>query len=112
MWSKVELVSEDGYDYQFASNVLGKFLNVRLDFTLTILTLNISLGHFLFTLLLMPALIAGRSTSPNGWSRVVNTSSLSALSLTIKWDTIKDGPGRRKMSTDNLYSQSKLVSRC
>ena len=23
MWAKVELVSEDGYDYQFAANVLG-----------------------------------------------------------------------------------------
>lgn len=49
MWSKVELVSEDGYDYQFASNVLGKSLNVRLDFSLTMLTANISRPLLVYT---------------------------------------------------------------
>ena len=58
----------------------------------------------------MPALLAGRSTAPNGYSRVVNTSSLAGLDYTINWEALKDGPARRKMSTANLYNQSKFVS--
>lgn len=57
----------------------------------------------------MPALVAGRSSAPNGYSRVVSTSSLSALNFTIKWEALKDGPARKKLSTDNLYCQSKFV---
>ncbi|TCD64078.1 hypothetical protein EIP91_004550 [Steccherinum ochraceum] len=89
MWADVALVSEDGYDWQFAANALG---------------------HFLFTELLTPALIAGHSTAPNGRCRVVNTSSLSAMNLTMKWDTLKDGPARKKTSSDDLYSQSKFIN--
>lgn len=109
MWAKVELVSEDGYDYQFAANVLGMDFYHSMGIFFLMLP-PIHPGHYLFTLLLMPALIAGRATAPNGWSRVVSTSSLSALQFTINWDTLEDGPKRRKLSTDNLYCQSKFVS--
>lgn len=66
-------------------------------------------GHFLFTELLMPALLAGVQTSPDHHARIITTSSSAAMFDTIHWESLKDGPARRKLSTSTLYSQSKFV---
>ena len=59
----------------------------------------------------MPALLAGKETSLDEHTRIITTSSSGAYSHTLKWDTLVDGPARRKMSTEDLYWQSKSVSR-
>ena len=64
---------------------------------------------FYFTQLLMPALLAGRVTSPDHHARVITTSSAGAYVGKLQWDTFKDGPVRRKQSPVDLYAQSKLV---
>ncbi|KAL4252854.1 NAD(P)-binding domain superfamily protein [Abortiporus biennis] len=87
MWCPVDLVTDDKYDMQFGTNVLG---------------------HWYFTELLMPALLAGKATSSDGYARVITLSSSGAYIYTLNWDTFKDGPERRKMSTYNLYFQSKF----
>ncbi|TFK83924.1 NAD(P)-binding protein [Polyporus arcularius HHB13444] len=87
MWPPKDLLTEDGYDLQWGTNVLG---------------------HWYLTELLMPALLAGVETSPDHHARVITTSSSGAYSRTIDWDTLKDSPARRKQSTENLYYQSKF----
>ncbi|GBE78541.1 Uncharacterized oxidoreductase [Sparassis crispa] len=87
MWCPIELLSADGYDLQFGTNVIG---------------------HFFFTELLMPALLAGKETSPDHHARVVTTSSSGAYMYTLDWETFRDGPARRKLSVIDLYSQSKF----
>ena len=88
MWPAQELLTKDGYDLQWGTNVVG---------------------HWYFTELLMPALFAGKETSPDHHARIITTSSSAAYLGSINWDTFKDGPARRKLSTQTLYSQSKLV---
>ncbi|KAI0365671.1 NAD(P)-binding protein [Pilatotrama ljubarskyi] len=87
MWPPVDQVTKDGYDLQFGTNVLG---------------------HFYFTELLMPALLAGVASAPDHHTRVITTSSSGAYFDTLHWDTFKDGPARRKMNSQSLYFQSKL----
>lgn len=66
-------------------------------------------GHFYLTALLMPALLAGRDSSPDGYVRVITTSSSAAYRYTLNWDSFKAGAARRKMSPRTLYCQSKFV---
>ncbi|KAG6812183.1 hypothetical protein H0H92_003988 [Tricholoma furcatifolium] len=80
-------VTEDGYDIQWGTNVLGPFY---------------------FTQLLMPALLAGAQNSDQK-SRVIFTSSI-ALSKGIDFDSLKDTPARKKVSADQRYGQSKLAN--
>ncbi|KZT26842.1 NAD(P)-binding protein [Neolentinus lepideus HHB14362 ss-1] len=81
-------VTADGYDLQFGTNALG---------------------HFYFTELLMPALLAGATSSSDKKARVVTTSSFgNYLIKDINWDSLKDGPARKKMGPQALYHQSKL----
>ncbi|KAI0372200.1 NAD(P)-binding protein [Pilatotrama ljubarskyi] len=87
MWPPVDQFTKDGYDLQFGTNVLG---------------------HFYFTELLMPALLAGVQTSPDQHTRVITTSSSGAYFEVLHWDTFKDSPARKKMNTQALYFQSKL----
>ncbi|KAI0642276.1 NAD(P)-binding protein [Trametes meyenii] len=87
MWRPVEETTADGYDMQFGTNVLG---------------------HFYLTKLLMPALLRGAASSPDGRARVVATSSGYAYVGRMRLDTLADGPARRKVSTEDLYNQSKL----
>ncbi|TFK84291.1 NAD(P)-binding protein [Polyporus arcularius HHB13444] len=87
MLAPVDHLSEDGYDLQWATNVLG---------------------HFYLTELLMPALLAGVVSSPDHHTRVVTTSSSGAYLGHIRWDTLKDSPARRKLRLEQLYYQSKL----
>lgn len=82
------LVTKEGYDLQFGTNVVG---------------------HFYFTELLMPALIAGVSSSPDHHTRIITTSSSSAYMGKLNYDTFKDGPARKKLARSDLYNQSKLV---
>ncbi|KAH9945575.1 NAD-P-binding protein [Amylocystis lapponica] len=83
----LDMLTSQGYDLQFGTNVLG---------------------HFLFTELLMPALVAGTETSPDHHTRVITTASSTAYFYTINWDALRDSPARRKLRTDQLYSQSKF----
>ncbi|KAH9836617.1 NAD-P-binding protein [Rhodofomes roseus] len=87
MWPPRELLTADGYDLQFGTNVVG---------------------HFFFTKLLIPALVAGKETSPDHHARIVTTSSGAAYGYTLNFDAIKDSPARRSMMTNTLYSQSKF----
>ena len=59
----------------------------------------------------MSALAAGAESSPDKHSRVVTTSSAGAHMFTVDFDSLKDGPVRRKMSPIKLYFQSKFVRR-
>ena len=68
-----------------------------------------TIGHFLFTKLLIPALLAGKETSPDKHARVISTSSSGAYFYTLNFDTFKDGPARKKLGTQRLYAQSKFV---
>lgn len=68
-----------------------------------------SLGHYLFTELLLPALEAGAKSSPDKHSRVMTTSSGGAYIGELKYDTFRDSRARRKAGNHFLYYQSKLV---
>lgn len=80
-----DMVTVQGYDYQFGVNVLG---------------------HFYLTKLLLSALL-----SVEGKARVVTTSS-SAIFLNlgheILFETLRDGPARKRKSPADLYIQSKV----
>ncbi|PBK90485.1 NAD-P-binding protein [Armillaria gallica] len=92
MWPPLHQTSADGYDLQFATNVMG---------------------HFLLTHLLLANLKAGAKSLPEKKSRIVNTSSgASYLTHRIDWETLVDGPKRRAWlsSTEALYHQSKFAN--
>ena len=88
MTPPIEQITKEGYDLQWGTNVVGPFF---------------------FAELLMPALLEGVKTSPDQHTRVIATSSSTAYLNTIHWDTFTDGETRRKMGTNLLYAQSKLV---
>ncbi|KAF9484233.1 NAD(P)-binding protein [Pholiota conissans] len=88
MMPPIDMLTAQGYDLQFGTNVLG---------------------HFYFTKLLIPALLAGAKSSPDGVARVVNTSSsASLLTSDVDFNTLTDTEARKKKSSINLYWQSKL----
>jgi NAD(P)-dependent dehydrogenase (short-subunit alcohol dehydrogenase family) len=89
MTPPIDMLTDDGYDLQFGTNVLG---------------------HFYFTKLVLPTLLSTAKTSPDGTARVVNTSSNGHWFGGLKYDTIRDGPERRKETPWKLYGQSKTVS--
>lgn len=67
-------------------------------------------GHFYFTKLLLPALLAGAKSSPDKKARVVTLSSFAhELASTLRYETFEEGPVRRKTYSNTMYSQSKLV---
>lgn len=71
------------------------------------------LGHALLTLLLLDQLEAGAKSSQDGKARVVNVSSSGAYLARaggIDFNTLKDGPSRRRCKPNDLYGQSKYVS--
>ena len=105
---KEELTAE-GFDLTFGTNVIGTFdprtLSLRLQLSDLLAT-----GPWYFTKLLIPALIAGKETSPDHHTRIVNTSSSGAYLTTIHWNTLTDTPARKKADTGMvLYPQSKFV---
>jgi retinol dehydrogenase 12 len=109
MHPPVEQMTTDGYDMQFGTNVLGELwvgISVYLHASDTI----VRIGHWFFTESLLPALIAGAKTSPDGFARVVTTSSSGAhLADGIHWETFREHPNRLKVGSNMLYFQSKLV---
>ncbi|KAF9233129.1 hypothetical protein BU15DRAFT_80436 [Melanogaster broomeanus] len=82
----MDQLTDDGYDLQFGTNVLG---------------------HFYFTKLLLPLLLSTAKSAPDGITRVVNTSSIGHWFSRLTFNTWKDGPARRKESLVSLYGQSK-----
>jgi NAD(P)-dependent dehydrogenase (short-subunit alcohol dehydrogenase family) len=67
-------------------------------------------GHFYFTKLLIPALLAGSISSSDGKARVVNISSVAAyMAKSFDLDMVQDLPQRMRSSPNYLYAQSKLV---
>ncbi|OCH84430.1 NAD(P)-binding protein [Obba rivulosa] len=89
MLPPLDWLTDDGYDMQFGTNVLG---------------------HWYFTELLMPALLAGKESSPDGHARVITTSSSAAYMYTVNWELFRDGPARKKMSSQELYAHSKFLN--
>ena len=85
----IDMVTNDGYDLQFGTNVLG---------------------HFYFTRLVLLTLLSTAKSSSDGTARIVNTSSHGHWSGGPKYATMKDGPERRKEGPWQLYGQSKTVS--
>ncbi|KAJ7154097.1 hypothetical protein C8R46DRAFT_1297715 [Mycena filopes] len=88
MGTPVEQLTAQNYDLQFGTNVLG---------------------HFYLTKLLLPTLIA--TASAGAPARVVNTSSSGAelWSGPINFASLKgNGPAKKKLTTEQLYYQSKL----
>ncbi|KJA23089.1 hypothetical protein HYPSUDRAFT_40211 [Hypholoma sublateritium FD-334 SS-4] len=84
----IDQFTEQGYDAQFGVNVVG---------------------HFYFTQLLLPVLLAGAQSSADKKARVVNTSSITSTTVHgIDFNTLKDSPARQKLGLAALYSQSKL----
>ncbi|KAJ7779818.1 NAD(P)-binding protein [Mycena metata] len=84
----IELVTAQNYDLTFGTNVLG---------------------HFYLTKLLLPILI--ETATPGNPSRVISTSSYGAqlfMGKSIMYNTLKDGPPRKKVTKTDLYSQSKF----
>jgi retinol dehydrogenase-12 len=85
----VDMITANGYDLQFGTNVIG---------------------HWLFTELLMPAILAASDSSTEK-PRVITVSSSGAyLMKKFQYETLRDGPERRKLSSSQLYFQSKFVS--
>lgn len=67
-------------------------------------------GHFYFTKLLIPALLAGSKSSSDGKARVVNLSSLASYFIqSINLELADNTEIRKKSSLTMLYAQSKLV---
>jgi NAD(P)-dependent dehydrogenase (short-subunit alcohol dehydrogenase family) len=84
----IDTLTPDGYDLTFGINALG---------------------HFYFTTLLLPTLIATAKTSPDGKTRIVNTASSAHLFIKLDFDAFRDGPARRKLSPNALYANSKYA---
>ncbi|KIY46676.1 NAD(P)-binding protein [Fistulina hepatica ATCC 64428] len=82
-----DMITKDGYDLQFGTNVLG---------------------HFYFTKLLLPTLLSTAKSSPEKHVRVVNLSSLAHMVGNLDFATFKDGPARRRKTSEELYFQSKF----
>ena len=87
----LEMLTDDGYDLQFGTNVVG---------------------HFYFTKLVLPALLAAAATSSEGIARVVNTASNGHWMSGLDYNTFRDSPARRKKTAFGLYGQSKSVRFC
>jgi len=85
----LDQLTAQGYDLQFGTNALG---------------------HFYFTKLLLPSLLAAAHTSPDGKARVIHTSSVASLLFsTLDFNTFKDGPARKKAG-HRTYAHSKLAN--
>ena len=75
----IDWLTDDGYDMTFGVNVVGTELVILANSLLNRATA----GHFLFTQLLVPALTAGKETSPDRHSRIIWLSSFGSYMSTI-----------------------------
>ncbi|KAH9925604.1 NAD(P)-binding protein [Epithele typhae] len=82
------MLTAQGIDLQFGTNVLG---------------------HWYFTELLMPALIAAAEASSDHHARVITTSSSGAYSETLHFDTFNDGPRARRCRPRSSTSRANVV---
>lgn len=90
MEPEIDELTEEGYDLTIGVNVIG---------------------HFYFTKLLLPALLAVSQNTPGTAARIVNTASFaSELANKLDYDTFKDGPIRRKLGSVSMYYQSKFAN--
>jgi NAD(P)-dependent dehydrogenase (short-subunit alcohol dehydrogenase family) len=105
MWTPIEQLTADGYDLQFGTNVLGMTIPIPQGYVISLA----SPGHFYFTKLLLPTLVATAKTSPDGKTRVVNTASIVHSFDGLNFDTFMDSPARTRIGTKVLYNQSKRV---
>ncbi|KAH9913918.1 NAD(P)-binding protein [Fomitopsis serialis] len=85
----MDWLTDDGYDMTFGTNVIG---------------------HFLFTKLLLPTLLAGRDSSPDHFARVIWLSSYASYLSSLHYATFKEGPARRKAGYARMYFQSKFAN--
>lgn len=87
MFPPISQLTEDGYDLQWGTNVLGTYY---------------------FTKLLLPTMLETAKTAPGGKVRVVTTASVVHYMISgLNYNTFKDGPARKKTGTQKLYYQSK-----
>ncbi|KAF5371625.1 hypothetical protein D9758_003597 [Tetrapyrgos nigripes] len=87
MMCPIELVTTQGYDLQFGTNVLG---------------------HCYFTRPLLPVLLSTAETTKTP-VRVMNTSSVAYVMFNkLNFNSFKDGPTRKKLGKYLLYGQSKF----
>ncbi|KAK0469218.1 NAD(P)-binding protein [Desarmillaria tabescens] len=84
MLAPMDMLTKQGYDLQFGTNVIG---------------------HFHFTNLVSPALLA--AATPTEKARVITTSSSANYMGTLNFDIWTDGPARNKKATGDMYVQSK-----
>ncbi|KAK0221079.1 NAD(P)-binding protein [Armillaria nabsnona] len=84
MLAPMDMLTKQGYDLQFGTNVVG---------------------HFHFTQLLLPALLA--AATPTEKARVITTSSSANYMGTLDFNIWKDSPARSKKASGDLYVQSK-----
>ena len=104
----IEQVTAQGYDLQFGTNALG--MSLKSNGSCRTLLCSTSLGHFYFTKLLLPTLLAAAKTSPDCKARIINTSSIvHEFTSGLNFDSFRDGPARKKKGTQALYAQSKFV---
>ncbi|KAJ7619150.1 NAD-binding protein [Mycena polygramma] len=88
MNTPIELLTKQGFDMQFGTNVMG---------------------HYLLTKRLLPLLIAAAQSSPDKKARVVNQSSSAQMFVdTIHLDALTDVPARKKLGTAKMYMESKF----
>jgi retinol dehydrogenase-12 len=106
MWTPPDMLTKDGYDLQWGTNVVVSRL--RISAWKVTDNSSISQGHWLLTDLLVPALEQGALSSNDKHSRVVHTSASAVyLNPNIFFDTFVPGPARNKKTKYDLYSQSK-----
>ncbi len=103
MLSPMDMLTKQGYDLQFGTNVLGAFFDLG-----SFCRLTHSIGHFHFTKLVLPALLA--AATPTEKARVITTSSSANYMGTLNFDLWADGPARSKKAPGDMYVQSKHVS--
>jgi len=116
MFPHIDLLTVQGVDMTFGTNVLGSdslsrnpcFLYLR-----WLANFN-SQGHFYLTKLLLPTLLktAKSPSNPDGKVRIVNSSSSVHMFAGwggIDYSTLRDSPKRKKRGLKMLYCQSKLV---
>lgn len=88
----------------YVSSVMSKSYTSALTYTICL-----GIGHWLFTELLMPALLRAAENAPDKKARVITTSSAGSYLGKLDFGLLRDEPGRKKIGTQGLYAQSKFV---